>query len=184
MSKNNNIVLSAGHGGKDPGAVGSNTTEAAIVTEFRDLVAWSIKQLNPNINVLEDGANGENLPLNDVIKLIKNNAPVLSIEFHCNASANAKASGVECLSQVKDKVLSQSISKLIATELGIKTRGDNGWVPENGGQHTRLAIVQNGGIIVELFFISNTSETNSYIAKKSMIAKKLAKLITEHVSTL
>jgi len=65
--------------------------------------------------------------------------------------------------------------------MGNPLRGDKGWKAENSGQHSRLAYVSNGGIILELFFISNDEELSTWKQKKWLVGKAVAEIITEHV---
>ena len=64
---------------------------------------------------------------------------------------------------------------------GIPVRGAaGGWKDQSSGQHTRLAYVSGGGIILELFFISNPEELSIYQSKKWLVARELADVIAEH----
>jgi N-acetylmuramoyl-L-alanine amidase len=54
-------LISAGHGGTDPGACANGHTEAAIALEMRELIADRLLQMRHT--VLQDGGRGENLPL-------------------------------------------------------------------------------------------------------------------------
>jgi len=65
--------------------------------------------------------------------------------------------------------------------MGNPLRGDKGWKPENSGQHSRLAYVSNGGIILELFFISNDAELEIWKQKKWLIGKAVAEVLAEYV---
>lgn len=96
-----------------------------------------------------------------------------------NAAASKAAKGVEALSQGKDKVISQKLCKAVADVLGSPLRGDKGWKAENSGQHSRLAYVQHGGIILELFFISNDAELQAWYDKKWLVAKAVAEVLIE-----
>ena len=64
--------------------------------------------------------------------------------------------------------------------MGIPTRGtDDGWKNEGSGQHSRLGYVRNGGIILELFFISNPTELAVWQDKKWSVAKAVAEVLAE-----
>ena len=63
--------------------------------------------------------------------------------------------------------------------MGIPLRGDRGWKPENSGQHHRLGYVSNGGIVLELFFISNNSELAIWEERKWLIGKAVASVLIE-----
>lgn len=167
-----NIVITAGHSNVDPGAVNGSVTEAHIVTDFRNMVAHYLREAGASFTT--DGVANDNKPLAQAVKLIKPGD--LAVEFHCNASTNATATGVETLSGQKDKFYGAILCQTIASTLGIKNRGAKG---EASGQHSRLAFVQAGGIIVELFFISNPDELRAYLDKKWLVARAVAKNLLE-----
>lgn len=167
------IVITAGHSSSDPGAVAGSLTEADICTDFRNLVCHYLRK--DGIPFAADGKDGENLPLAQAIRLVKAaGAGVLAVEFHCNASANAGATGVESLSGVRGTALGAAMCKAVADTLGIKNRGAKG---EGSGQHSRLGFVQAGGIILELFFLSNPDDLRRYLDKKWLVAREVAKVI-------
>lgn len=166
------VFLSAGHSDSEPGAVAFRRKEADIAVEFRNLVSFYL--LREGVPHELDGTGTQNLPLREAV--VKAKKHPVGLEFHCNAAAAVKATGTECLSAPKDTALSAAISKAIATALGIKDRGAK---PENAGQHHRLAFVQAGGIIVELFFLTNPADLAAYDAKKWLAAKAVADILIE-----
>lgn len=167
------ILISAGHSNSDPGAVGNGYTEAQIVTEFRNLVAFYLKRAE--VDFITDGEGEDNKPLRDAIELAK--TADLAVEFHCNSFSNPAATGVETLSDFKHRKLGGQICQAISGVLGITNRGAKG---ESAGQHSRLGFVRAGGIIVELFFISNPDDVAVYQAKKWLVAHAVAELLMEH----
>lgn len=166
------IFLSAGHSDVDPGAVAFGRREADIAVEFRNLVSFYLTQ--STIPHAMDGAGTQNLPLNQSARIAKQYD--IAVEFHCNAAANAYATGVETLSGLKDMALGESIAQAIAQALGIRNRGAK---PENAGHHSKLAFVQAGGVIVELFFITNAGDLERYDARKWLAAKAVAEVLFE-----
>lgn len=174
------VTITAGHGGKDSGAVASDgTTEASIATEMRRLIVYYLDKAG--ISYRTDGVGFENQPLNQAVKLIKGSS--LAIEIHTNSFHSASAQGVEALAQSKDKHICQQLCQAVSQVMQIPTRGtESGYKSENSGQHHRLAYVRNGGIILELFFISNPSELEKYRAKKWLIAKAIADVIIQYVN--
>lgn len=171
------ITITAGHSNVDPGAVNTLTKdrEADIVIDMRNMVSAYLRK--EGITVLTDGDNGINQPLNQAVKLVKSSS--IAVEFHCNASSNPSAKGIEALSQVKDKVLAQALCKAVASVTGSSLRGTQGWQPEDAGQHSRLAYVSAGGIILELFFISNPEELATWKDKKWLVAKAVAQVLID-----
>lgn len=165
------LLISAGHSAIDPGASANGVTEAYIVTEFRDLVAYYLDQFE--VKYISDGAKGVNLPLKDAIKLVRQ--ADVSVEFHLNAATPA-ATGVETLSAPQHYKLGAQLCDVISKEMGIKNRGAK---PEGSGQHSRLAFVQAGGLILELFFITNPNDLKIYQERKWLIARAVAKVLAE-----
>lgn len=164
-------VITAGHSRTDPGATVGSLTEADICTDFRNLVAHYLRK--EGMAFKTDGKDGENLPLSSAIALIKAN-PGIAVEFHCNASANPSATGVESLSNDAGKALGAELCQAIADTLGIKNRGAKG---EASGQHSRLGFCKAGGVILELFFISNPDDLRRYLDKKWLVARAVAGVI-------
>ena len=170
------FTITAGHGAGDPGAVAFGRKEADIAVDMRNMVTLYLER--EGHTVFNDGEGKENKSLSEAIKLIKPGR--IAVEFHCNAFDKPTAAGTEVLAQTKDKTLSKNICTAITKHLGNKPRGsDGGWKSEGSGQHSRLGFVKNGGLIVELFFISNPTELASWDEKKWLVAKEVAKVLME-----
>lgn len=170
------LLISAGHSTKDPGAAGNGYTEADIVTELRNIVSFYLGRAQVPHTVDSDSTT-KNLPLAAAIKLARKHA--VAVEFHCNASSNPAATGVETLGKPAHTQLGKAICKAVAKVLGIKNRGAK---PEASGQHSRLGFVQAGGLIVELFFITNPGDVAVYQAKKWLVGKAIADVLIAEVS--
>ena len=171
------VTITAGHSNTDSGAVNGSDRESDIAQDMRNIVAHYLRA--EGITIRTDGEGKGNASLNEAVKLIKGSA--IAVEFHCNAGPKT-AKGVEALSQPKDKLISQKLCSAVSSVMGIVVRGDNGWKPENSGQHSRLAYVSNGGIILELFFISNDEELKIWKDKKWLIGKEVAKVLSNYIS--
>lgn len=171
------ITITAGHSNSDPGAVNGSDRESEIAQDMRNIVAYYLR--SKGISFKSDGEGKGNLPLSEAVKLIKSSS--IAVEFHCNAAASKGAKGVEALSQPKDKVISQKLCAAVSSVMGNPLRGDKGWKAENAGQHSRLAYVSNGGIILELFFISNDDELSTWKQKKWLVGKAVAEVLAEYV---
>lgn len=164
------MFISAGHSNSDPGAVAFGRREADIAVEVRNIVSFYLSRAGkPHIL---DGHGTDNLPLAQTVKLSRKHA--ISLEFHCNAAANPTATGCEILCAPKDNKLAASLCEAISRGLGIRNRGVK---PENAGQHHRLAFVQAGGMVVELFFITNPSDLAAYDARKWLMCKAIAEVL-------
>lgn len=177
------VVITAGHSNQDSGAVGKDKNgkqvkEAEVAVVLRNAIAFYLK--DAGITVKTDGVGTNNDPLSSAIKLIKGS--VLAVEIHLNASVNPTAIGIETISLPKDKKISQDISKAIQKVTGSRLRGDQGWIDQSMSARGKLGYVSNGGLIVEVGFLSNTSELHLIQSKAWLIAKEIANVIIDHVN--
>lgn len=164
------LFVSAGHSDTDPGAVGNGHTEADIVTRFRDMVC---DELEGRIAFERDGVRGQNLPLKKAIEMASHHD--VAVEFHLNAFRDPRATGVETLGV--DKELGEALCEAISDTLGIANRGAK---DEASGQHSRLGFVsKGGGIIVELFFITNAHDMAAYYRHKQALAQAVARVLID-----
>ncbi|WP_180025331.1 N-acetylmuramoyl-L-alanine amidase [Acinetobacter sp. YH16049] len=169
-------TITAGHSNSDPGAVNGKIKEAELVTNFRNAVSFYLRE--EGIQVKNDGTGSQNDPLSSAIKLIKGSS--VAVEFHMNAAASKQANGVETIALPKDKQLAQDLSMAVATALGSRLRGDNGWIDQSKSARGSLGYINAGGLIVELGFISNEVELAAYQARYWIAAKAVAKVLIEY----
>lgn len=167
------IVLTAGHSDIDPGAVGNGHTEANIARELRNIVASKLRAAGHR--VITDGEPASNKPLKDAIALIPQGR--VAVELHCNAASSPAAGGVETIALPRDKALAQRLSAAVARVLEIKVRGDRGWIDQSQSARGRLGYVSAGGLILEVFFISNPAEMAVYQARKWLVAQAIADVL-------
>ncbi|NTU53829.1 MAG: N-acetylmuramoyl-L-alanine amidase [Chlorobiaceae bacterium] len=91
------LVIDAGHGGKDSGAVGTRgTKEKDVVLNIAHDLGMFIKQKWPEIKVIYTRKDDHFIPLNDRGKIANRYGGKLFISVHCNAAAaNSKVRGPE-----------------------------------------------------------------------------------------
>lgn len=162
------FVVTAGHSNTDPGAVANGHKEAVIACDMRNMIAKKLCELGHT--VITDGAGSVNQLLKVAIGLAKKGR---AIEIHCNAASNPAATGVECIGLPKDKELCQRLSNAIAATTKDNVRGDNGWVDQSKSARGKLGFVEAGGIIVELFFLSNKGDLERYEDVKWLVASAI-----------
>ncbi len=94
--KLNTIVLDAGHGGKDPGALGGNgTREKDVVLNIVHDLGTFIEQKWPDVNVVYTRKDDTFIPLHERGTIANRSGGKLFISVHCNASLNRTARGSE-----------------------------------------------------------------------------------------
>ena len=92
------VVLDAGHGGTDPGTLGTGrykTSEKNIALDVTLKVGKLIEENYPNVKVVYTRT-GDTFPtLKRRVEIANTNNADLFISIHCNANPNAEASGSE-----------------------------------------------------------------------------------------
>ena len=88
------IVIDPGHGGKDPGAAGSKTTEAAVVLDVA-LRVEKILAAEGSVEVVLTRRTDTFVPLEERTAMANRHAADLFLSIHANSSRNRKAAGVE-----------------------------------------------------------------------------------------
>ena len=174
------VTVTAGHSNKDPGAVNGKFKEAELVSQFRNAVAYYLREAG--IQYKTDGVGILNQDLNAAIKLIKGSS--VAVEFHINAATSKQANGIETIALPKDKKLAQDLSKAVADAFGSRLRGDNGWIDQSQSARGKLGFISNGGLIVELGFISNEEELFQFNARYWSAAKAVAMILIKHEKAL
>ncbi len=176
------IFISAGHSnklGRDRGAVGNNFVEGLLTVEFRDLVVQELKLLG--VTPIVDSNDSI---LSQTIAFFKNLVADNSIlfEIHWNA-ATPQATGTETLIPDNptpfEKNLAKDITETTAKILNIKNRGVK---TEAQSARKKLGWMRLKGenILLEVCFISSSSDMQSYQKNKKELAKKIAEVLFNH----
>lgn len=182
---NRSIFLSAGHSnksGQDRGAVGNGYIEGELAVEFRDLLVKELKCIGASPTI-----DSNDSILSKSIAFFKNKTSNNSIvlDIHWNA-ASTQATGVEVLVPSPpsefEKSKAKEISSLISRVLNIRDRGVK---TEADSHHGRLGWMRLTGenILIEMCFITNKKDMESYQANKNILAKEMAYILVEDGKT-
>jgi N-acetylmuramoyl-L-alanine amidase len=185
------IFISAGHSnvpGKDRGAAGNGFIEGELTVELRNLLICELHELGITA-IVDQNDSILSHSLNFFKNLTTNKDIVLDI--HWNA-ATPQATGTETLvpSDPSDfeMKLAHSISSCISETLNIPMRGNHGGYKgvktEASSHHGRLGWMRLTGenILMEVCFISNKNDMDSYQKEKENLAKKLAKILFDYAN--
>jgi len=89
------VVLDAGHGGNDPGCIGSKSKEKDVNLKMVQKVGKLITDNCPNVKVIYTRSTDVYVELYRRAQIANSNHADLFISFHCNAAEDHTATGVE-----------------------------------------------------------------------------------------
>ena len=92
-SKIQTVVIDAGHGGKDPGAIGKKAKEKDITLAVAKKVGAKIKQQNPDVKVYYTRTTDVFVELMERANIANRNDADLFISIHCNSVAKSPKTG-------------------------------------------------------------------------------------------
>lgn len=170
----------AGHWNRDPGAIGPNgEKEADFTKKWRDLISLRVKQLCPEINVVNDDDNDS---LSKVIAKTRNSIKSIDLllEIHLNSATNNKATGTESFiddnGSARSRNIAAEISSIASKIMGIPDRGVK---TESQSHRGQLGIVGMTGAAVlwEAVFINNQSDINAQEKNMHWVADEIARIV-------
>lgn len=171
-----NLVIDAGHGGKDPGACGNGLKEKDINLSIALLLKQKLEPYKKEINLKLTRENDTFLELSDRTKISNDFKADLFISIHCNSSSNTNAQGVEtyCYRLTNNKGASAIHSEIIDAKLYTKDRK----VKE--ANYYVLKHTKAHAVLVELAFISNKEDAKILKEKQNDIAEAILRGILNY----
>lgn len=167
------IILDAGHGGKDPGAIGGNLQEKDLALAIVRKIAARCLPLDVCFTRQDDVF----VPINERAKMANTMGADCFVSVHLNSAANFTANGIEtlCYSEKGDsyKLANMMQDALIketgAQNRGVKIRPDLGVL-----RGTKMT-----AILIECGFISHALERTKLAsaAYQDKIAKTVAAVL-------
>lgn len=89
------VVIDAGHGGKDPGAIGSKVKEKKITLAIALKLGDYIEEKLEDVKVIYTRKKDKFVPLHKRSEIANKNEADLFISIHCNATKSRRAYGAE-----------------------------------------------------------------------------------------
>lgn len=149
------ICIDAGHGGKDPGAVGQRGTKEKDINLY--LAQQIYKRLKGSCEVIITREKDKYVGLLERTAIANEAKAVLFISIHCNSSENEQANGIEIIHHLSSRTgqkLADTIMDHLLPATGLRNRGVK-------SDQRGLAVLRQTtmpAVIIEVGFISNWEE--------------------------
>lgn len=169
------IVLDAGHGGKDPGANNGDAIEKEITLSIANMTREILEDAGYKVKTIREDDRFVELTERPVIANRKNAKVFVSI--HCNSSEDGEGKGIETFYTEQkgdaDKKLAELIQNAVidyteAEDRGVKT-----------ADYTVLVRTVMPAVLIETGFLTNSTECE--LLKDEEYQKKLSEGIAEGI---
>ena len=174
------IMIDAGHGGSDPGAMNGNHKEKVYTLQIAKRLQTQLEKLGFRVIMTRTG---DTYPtLQDRAALCKKYKPDLYISIHCNSSTNKTPAGIETYRAVpvggtetkgsKVKTEKQSANEFDANSSRLAYEIQKGMVAatgaaDRGTRHQAIYVIGNAScpaVLVEVGYLSNEAELKKIIS--------------------
>lgn len=146
------VVIDAGHGGKDPGAVGKDSTEAQIVLQI-SLKIMALLERDPDFDVIATRKTNTFLTLDERVEFANQAGASLFLSVHANAINRPTVGGTETfIFNGANPTFGRIIHKHLIAATGLTDRG----LKEAGFRVLRGTEMPSA--LIEIAFVSNANE--------------------------
>ena len=169
------VVLDAGHGGADPGAIQGDAVEKEITLDIAKMTKELLEESGYKVAMTREEDN--RVALGDRAAFAnKRNAKVF-VSIHCNASENHKGSGIETFyteqKGLEDRVLAEMIQSAVVKQTDALDRGIK------AANYTVIVRSKMPAALIEVGFLTDEVEMEMLLDKEYQ--EKLAKGIVEGI---
>ena len=182
------VVIDAGHGGKDPGCLGSKHQEKDIALKIALALGRKIEESYPEVNVIYTRKTDVFIPLHERAKIANRAAADLFISIHCNTAAKRNgAIGTETfimgLHRAKDNLdvaKRENASILLEDDY---TAHYDGYDPESDEGHIILSMYQNAHLEQSILLAHSIEEQfTQQVRRKSRGVKQAGFLVLRNTA--
>lgn len=184
------IVIDAGHGGKDSGALGSIVKEKDIALKLALRLGQYIQEYMPSVQVLYTRTTDRFIPLHERIALANNNHADLFFSIHCNSmlTRSNTVSGTETyvmgLHGVTENLnVAKRENKAVLLEKDY-VQNYGGYNPYSSEGHIMLSMYQNAYLSQSLLLAEKVEKQFMNTAKRKSRGVKQAGFLVLRTATM
>jgi N-acetylmuramoyl-L-alanine amidase len=149
------VMINAGHGGNDPGAVNGNNYEKNFTLKICDIVCEEILKLTKEIKIIRNRVDDSSLTIYDNVQICNNNKVDLFTSFHCNCFSDPTVHGQECF-YFGDDESGRKFANMILTGAKQFSSFNRGSKSDYG--YYEIKYTNCTSLIYEVAFISNRED--------------------------
>ncbi|HNX27176.1 MAG TPA: N-acetylmuramoyl-L-alanine amidase [Phycisphaerae bacterium] len=152
------VVVDAGHGGKDPGALGGNNTrEKDVVLDIALVVAAKLRDKGHDVKLTRTG--DYFIPLDGRVDMAEKAHPDLFVSIHADAAGSSAATGMTVYIPKRgdDYNMSLRAGKLVESQAGTVVSNSRG-VQKHSKNLRVLERTSCPAMLIEVGFLSNPAE--------------------------
>jgi N-acetylmuramoyl-L-alanine amidase len=181
------VVIDAGHGGEDTGAVGKHSKEKDIVLSIALKVGKYIEQNMPDVKVIYTRKTDIFIPLHERAMVANNNNADLFVSIHANSNPNTKPYGTETFAMGLHKTkgnleVAKKENSVIVFEKDYSTKYE-GFDPNSAESYIVFSLMQNAYLKQSLELASYVqNEFKNRAKRKDRGVKQAGFLVLWHTS--
>lgn len=162
QTKVRKLVIDAGHGGKDPGAVGKSSKEKDIALAIALKTGEYIKKNLPEVEIIYTRDTDVFIELHKRAQIANDNEADMFISIHCNGNKSSSPYGTETFVMGLHK--NQANLEVAKLENGAILKEENysdmyeGFNPNNDEDYITLTLFQNAYLESSLLLASNVQD--------------------------
>ncbi len=153
------VVIDAGHGGVDAGAIGGDIREKDITLDVSKRVEKLLKQKGYQVKMTRN--DDTYVSLQDRVEISENYCPDIFVSIHVNSSVKPEITGIETHYYHQESMsLAQTVHSSFASAINS---------PNRGLFKSKFYVINHTtspAILVEIGFISNASERGQLVGEK------------------
>jgi len=172
------VILDAGHGGQEPGAIRAGIYEKDVTIDITQRVKSSLQRAGVNVIMTREG--NETVSLKQRTEITNTENPDAFVSIHINSSENSGITGLETYYYTPQ---SKNLAKCAHSKLVNYINS-----PDRGIRTARFYVIRNTevpAILLEVGYLSNESERCSILTegRKNATAKAISEGILNYLRT-
>lgn len=169
------IVIDAGHGGKDPGANRDDAIEKEITLEVAKMAKSLLEESDYKVGMTREG--DDYIELGNRSNIANERKAKVFVSIHCNSSKDNEGKGIETYyteqKGLEDEILAEMIQESLIKQTDANDRGIK------VANYTVIVRSSMPAVLVEVGFLTDTEENELLQNKKYQM--KLAKGISDGI---